>query len=95
MLTRARHWSYPQPNETSRLLFKKVKTKLCKTLISPADFYGCESLSLTLKEEHNLKVFENRELRRIFVLNRGEIKGSLRELHNEELQNLYSSAKYN
>jgi hypothetical protein len=46
---------------------------------------------MTLMEEHRLRVFENRVLRRIFGPKRDEATGSCRELHNEELQNLYSS----
>jgi hypothetical protein len=52
--------------------------------------YECENLSLTLKEEHSLKVFENRVLRRIFGPKRDEVRG-LRKLHNEEFHNFYSS----
>jgi hypothetical protein len=53
---------------------------------------GCETWSLTLKEEHRLRVFENRVLRRIFGLKRNEVTGGWRKLYNEELHNLYSSA---
>jgi hypothetical protein len=53
--------------------------------------YGCETWSLTLKEEHRLRVFENRALRRIFGPKRDDVTGDWRKLHNEELQNLYSS----
>jgi hypothetical protein len=53
--------------------------------------YGCESLSLTLREEHRLKVFDSRVLRRIFGPKSGEVIGGWRKLHNEELRNLYSS----
>jgi hypothetical protein len=53
--------------------------------------YGCETLSLTLREEHRLRVFENRVLRRIFGPKRDEVTGEWRELQNEELHNLYSS----
>jgi hypothetical protein len=53
--------------------------------------YGCETWSLTLREEHRLRVFENRVLRRIFGLKRDEVMGDWRKLHNEELHNLYSS----
>jgi hypothetical protein len=48
-------------------------------------------LSLTLREEHRLRVFENRVLRRIFGPKRDEVKGKWRKLHNEELRDLYSS----
>jgi hypothetical protein len=53
--------------------------------------YGCETWSLTLKEEHGLRVFENRVLRRIFGPKRDEVTGEWRKLHSEELHNLYSS----
>jgi hypothetical protein len=53
--------------------------------------YGCETWSLILREEHRLRVFENRVLRRIFGLKRDEETGGWRRLHNEELHNLYSS----
>jgi hypothetical protein len=52
--------------------------------------YGCESWSLTLREEHRLRVSESRVLR-IFGPKRDEVTGGWRELHNEELQNFYSS----
>jgi hypothetical protein len=53
--------------------------------------YGCETWSLTLREEHRLRVFENKVLRRIFGPNRDEVTGGWRKLHNEELRDLYSS----
>jgi hypothetical protein len=53
--------------------------------------YGCETWSLTLREEHILRVFENRVLRRIFGPKRDEVMAELRKFHNEELHNLYSS----
>jgi hypothetical protein len=53
--------------------------------------YGCETWSLTLREEHRLRVFENRVLRRIFGQKRGEVTGEWRKLHNEDLRDLYSS----
>jgi hypothetical protein len=52
--------------------------------------YGCETWSLTLREERILRVFENRVLRRIFGPKRDEVTGEWRKLHNEELRNLYS-----
>jgi hypothetical protein len=51
--------------------------------------YGCETLSLTLREEHRLRVFENRVLRRIFGPKRDEVTGEWRKLHNDELHILY------
>jgi hypothetical protein len=53
--------------------------------------YGCETWSLTLREKHRLRVFENRVLRRIFGPKRDEVTGDWRKLHNYELHNLYSS----
>jgi hypothetical protein len=57
----------------------------------PVVLYGCETLSLILKEEYRLRVFENRVLRRIFGPKRDEGTGDCRKLYNEELRNLYSS----
>ena len=54
-------------------------------------FYGCETWSLTLREERRLRVFENRVPRRIFGPRRDEVTGEWRKLHNEELNDLYSS----
>jgi hypothetical protein len=51
---------------SSRLLSTNVKVKIYKTIILPAVLYGCETWSLTLREEHRLRVFENRVLRGIF-----------------------------
>jgi hypothetical protein len=53
--------------------------------------YGCETWSLTLREEYRLRVFENRVLRRIFGPKRDEVTGEWGKLHNEELRDLYSS----
>jgi hypothetical protein len=53
--------------------------------------YECENWSLTLREEHKLRIFENRVLRRIIGPKRDEVTGGWRKLHNEELHNLYSS----
>ena len=52
--------------------------------------YGCETWSLTLREERRLRVFENRVLRRVFGPKRDEVTGEWRKLHNEELRDLYS-----
>jgi len=54
-----------------------------------AVLYGCESWSLTSREERRLKVFENRVLRRIFGSKRDEVTGEWRKLHNEELNDMY------
>jgi hypothetical protein len=76
---------------SSRLLSRNVKVKIYKNIILPIVLYGCETWSLTLREEHRLRVFENRVLRRIFGPERDEVTGEWRKLHNEELRNLYSS----
>jgi hypothetical protein len=55
--------------------------------------YGCETWPLTLREEHRLRVFENRVRRRIFGLKRDEVTGEWRKLHNKELHDLYSSLR--
>jgi hypothetical protein len=75
---------------SSRLLSKNIKIRICKTIILPVVLYGCETWSLTLREKHRLRVFENRVLRRIFGLKRDEVTGGSRKRHNEELHNLYS-----
>ena len=56
----------------------------------PVVFYGCETWSLTLREERRLRVFENRVLRRVFGPKRDEVTGERIKLHNEELNDLYS-----
>jgi hypothetical protein len=73
-----------------RLISKKLKIKIHKTLILPVVLFGCETWSLTLGEEPRLRVFESRVLRRIFGPKREE-DGSCRKVHNDELHNLYSS----
>jgi hypothetical protein len=54
--------------------------------------YGCETWSLTVSDEHKLKVFDNRVLRRIFEPKRDGVTGGWRKLHNEELHYVYSSS---
>jgi len=56
----------------------------------PVVLYGCETWSLTLREERRLRLSENRVLRRIFGPKREEVTGEWRKLHNKELNNLYS-----
>jgi hypothetical protein len=75
---------------SSRLLSRNLKVKIYKTIILPVVLYGCETLSLTLREEHGLRVFENRVLR-IFGPKRDEVTGEWSKLHSGELINLYSS----
>ena len=76
---------------SSRLLSKNLKTKIYRIIIVPVVLYGCETWSLTLREERKLRVFENMVLRRIFGPRRDEVKGEWRRLHEEELNDLYSS----
>jgi hypothetical protein len=59
-------------------------------MIFPVVLYESKTWSLTLKEEHSLKVLENRVMRRISETKRDEIMGGRRKMHNEELHNFYS-----
>ena len=68
--------------------FAVQKFKIYRTRILPVVFYGCETWSLTLREERRLRVFENRVLRRIFGPKRDNVKGECRKLHNEERNDL-------
>jgi hypothetical protein len=76
---------------SSRLLSKNLKIRIYKTIILPVVLYGCETWSLILREEHRLRVFENRVLWRIFGPKREEVTGEWRKLHDEDLCDLYSS----
>jgi hypothetical protein len=76
---------------SSRLLSKNTKIRVYRTAVLPVVLCGCETWSLTLREEQRLRVFENMLLRRIFGPNRDEATGEWRRLHNEELNDLYSS----
>ena len=67
---------------------EKFKTKIYRTIILPVVLYGCETWSLTLREEHRLRVFENRVLSRKFGRKRDEVTVEWRKLHNEELIDL-------
>jgi hypothetical protein len=60
---------------SSCLLSKYIKIRIYKTIILHVALYGCETWSLTLREEHRLRVFENRVFRRIFLPNRDEVTG--------------------
>ena len=75
---------------SSSLLSKKLEIKIYRTIISPLVLYGCETSSLTLREERRLMVFENRVLRRVFGPKTDEVTRKWRKLHNEELSDLYS-----
>jgi hypothetical protein len=78
-------FSLPHP------LCKTVKIRIDKTKTLPVVLYGRETLSLTLREEHGQRMFENKTLRKTFVPKRDEVAGGWRKLHKEELRNLYSS----
>jgi hypothetical protein len=68
----------------------KIRIYKTKVIIFPVVLYGCETCSLTLREEHRLRVFENGVLRKISGLKRDEMMGEWRKLHNKELHDLYS-----
>jgi len=80
-----------QNSFSSSLLSKNLKIKTYRTIILPLVLYGCETWSLTLREERRLRMFENRVLRSIFGSKREEVTGEWRKLHNEELIDLYCS----
>ena len=75
---------------SSSLLSKNVQIKIYITIILPVVMYGCDTWSLTLREERRLRVFENKVLR-IFGPKRDEVAWEWRKLHNKELNDLYSS----
>jgi hypothetical protein len=68
---------------SSSLLCKNIQIKICRTVILPLVFYGCETWLLTLRDECRLRVLKNRVLRRIFVLYMVEVTGKWRKLHSE------------
>jgi hypothetical protein len=69
-----------------------MKVRIYKTVFMPVVLYACLTWSLTLREEHNLRVFENRVLRRIYGPKRDGGTRGWRKLHSEELRHVYSSA---
>ena len=76
---------------SSRLLSKNLKIKIYRTIILPVVLYGCETWSLTLREERKLRLCDNMVLRRIFGPRRDEVTGEWRRLQHEELNDLYCS----
>jgi hypothetical protein len=74
------------------LLPKNVDIKIHRTIILPVVLYGCENWSLTLREGCRLRVFENKELRRIFGPKRDEVTGEWSRVHNKELYAFWSSS---
>ena len=77
----------------STLQSKNIKIKVYRTIILPFVLYGCETGSLTLREERKPLVLENRLLRRIFGPKRDKVTGKWRRLHNEKPNDLYSDDK--
>jgi hypothetical protein len=67
-----------------------VKTELYKTILLSVVLYVCKTLSLTLREEHTLRVFEKRVVRGIFGPKAEKVAGGCRQLHNGELRNLHN-----
>ena len=65
---------------SSRLLPENLKIKIHRIIILPVVLYGCETWSLTLREERKLRVFENMVLRRIFGPRREEVTGGMEEI---------------
>ena len=79
---------------SSNLVSKNLKIKVCRIIILPVAWHGCETWSLTLREERRLRVFGNRVLRRKFGPKRDEVTGKWRKLLNEELSDLYFSTTF-
>jgi hypothetical protein len=73
------------------LISKNIKIKIYRSIILPVALYGCETWSLTLREEYRLRGFKNRVLSRIFGPKRNEVRAKWRRLHNEELYDLHCS----
>jgi len=76
---------------SSNVLLRKLKIQAYRTIILPIVLCGCQTWLLTLGEECGLRAFANRVVRRIFGRKRDEVTGEWRKLHNEELNDLYSS----
>ena len=83
------HWV--QNIFSSHLLAKNMEIMVYRTIILPVVWCGCESWSLTMREESRIRMSENRVLRRIFGPTRDKVTGKWRRLHYEELYDLYSS----
>ena len=83
--------SFGAESLSSSLLSKNLKIKIYRTIILLFDLYGCETWSLTSREECRLRVFEDRVLRKIFGRKRDKVTKEWRKLHNEELNYLYVS----
>jgi len=80
---------------SSSMLFQDMKVKIHRTIILHVVLCGCETWSLTLREERRLRVFGNRVLRRIFGPKRDDVTDEWRKLHSEWPNDLYSSPNVN
>jgi len=76
---------------SSNLLSKIIKINIYRTIILSFVLYGCETWSVTFREEHRLRVFENRVLKNIFGPKRNDVTGMWIKLQKQELDYLYSS----
>jgi hypothetical protein len=76
---------------SSKFSIQKRKIEICRTVILPVVLYRCKTWSVTLREEHRLRVFENRVLREIFGRERDEATREWKRLYNQKLHDLYSS----
>jgi len=72
------------------LLYKNLKIEIYRIIILPVVSYGCDTWSLTLREESRSRVFGNGVLRRVFGTKRNKVTKEWRKLHNEEFYDLYS-----
>jgi flagellar motor switch protein FliM len=79
---------------SSSSLSKNIKIKIYRAIILPIVLYGCETWSLTLREERRLTVFENSLLRNISEPMRNEVTEKWKRLYSEELYALYSSPSH-
>ena len=91
ILFRERFLSFSQKILSFTLLSKNIKFKIYRTIILSVVLYGCETCSLTLREELKLRVFENKVWRKVFGPKKGWVTGEWRRLHYEELCAPYSS----
>jgi hypothetical protein len=91
------HWEFSRKSHISLespcscLMFPAFLLRVFYLSVLSSFLYECETWSLTIREEHRLRVFENRVLRRIFGPKRDVVTGEWRKLHNDELRDLYSS----
>jgi hypothetical protein len=76
---------------SSSLLSKNIKIKIYRIIILPVVLYGCDTWSLIFREECRFRVSKNMEFRRIFGSKRDEVIGEWRNVHNGELNDMYSS----